>query len=372
MQHSQWRQQLQEEQHQQPLRRFSTGPATAGIASLDDDDPKPPTSTSAAPPSGGAPTSPAEKAEKTTVGDQVKPRPSTFAHLAAGVWAGSVTTTLLHPLDLIKVRMQVYEGRLGRRGQDPVYRNSATLARGIVQERGLRGLYAGLEPALIAGSMSWGFYFFLYERAKHRHLGGAGPTAGSDARGRTGRTLLSSLEASAVTVLLTNPLWLVKTRLQLGTPYRNTLHALGRIAAEEGLLALYKGLVPALMLTSHGAIQFVVYEELKYVLGQRAQDRELGTLEFLAMGATSKIAASVVTYPTQVLKARLQQFQGGDPKYTRTWETARSVLQHEGVRGLYKGLAANMARVAPSSAIMFASYEQMMGLLVFWGVAPSL
>ena len=83
-------------------------------------------------------------------------------HLFAGVTAGTVSTVLLHPLDLIKVRMQVHEGAFG------AYRGVWSALTEIFQREGLRGLYAGLSPAVLASALSWGGYFFFYEHSKVR------------------------------------------------------------------------------------------------------------------------------------------------------------------------------------------------------------
>lgn len=69
--------------------------------------------------------------------------------------------------------------------------------------------------------------------------------------------------------LFTNPIWLVKTRLQLQTAkhhssqYSGFSDALKTILREEGFLALYRGIGPGLLLVTHGAIQFTAYEELR-------------------------------------------------------------------------------------------------------------
>ena len=83
------------------------------------------------------------------------------------------------------------------------------------------------------------------------------------------------MEAGSILVMMFNPIWLIKTRLALqgsnasaegsskNVRYRGMLHAGSTIVKEEGVKGLYKGLVPALLLTSHGAVQFAVYEYLK-------------------------------------------------------------------------------------------------------------
>ena len=75
------------------------------------------------------------------------------------------------------------------------------------------------------------------------------------------------------------------------------------------MLGLYKGLIPALLLTSHGAIQFAVYEYLKNMSAtfrSSSSDSQPAVVS-MAFGGVSKIVAATLTYPYQVVKARLQQ-----------------------------------------------------------------
>lgn len=81
------------------------------------------------------------------------------AHLISGTLAGICSTVLLHPLDLVKVRMQVHEG---------VSAGVITSTRDIFLREGFHGLYAGLFPAVLAASASWGGYFYFYEHIKVR------------------------------------------------------------------------------------------------------------------------------------------------------------------------------------------------------------
>jgi solute carrier family 25 folate transporter 32 len=83
-----------------------------------------------------------------------------------------------------------------------------------------------------------------------------------------------------------------------------------------------------------------------------------------AAGAASKILATAVTYPHQVIKARMQQRQNhlgpelADKAYIGFINSAKRILRNEGFRGFYNGFSANLLRVAPQSAITLVFYEQ--------------
>lgn len=125
----------------------------------------------------------------------------------------------------------------------------------------------------------------------------------------------------ALTALMANPLWVVKTRMCTTThntpdAYKGLLDGLKRLYLEEGTRGLYRGIIPALFGVSHGAIQFMAYEEMKKkrnelrqasgIISSDEHNAQLSQTEYLVMAATSKVAATVITYPYQVLKSRLQ------------------------------------------------------------------
>jgi solute carrier family 25 folate transporter 32 len=253
--------------------------------------------------------------------------------------------------------------------------------------QGWLGLYAGLSPALAGGTLAWGLYFACYNRAKARYASWAPQRAELPAAAH----LAAAAEAGAAVSVLTNPVWVAKTRLQLqrrgrdascgrdapeARPYRGLAHALRRIAAEEGLRGLYRGLLPSLALVSHGALQFTAYEALKKraLAGSSAPGEgveappRLRAAEAGAIGVASKLLASGATYPSQVLRARLQQRgdaggtpaggAGASPSQPGMLRTLRALLAREGVRGLYKGWVPNVLRVLPSSALTFLVYEK--------------
>ncbi|KAJ7515444.1 hypothetical protein O6H91_22G013500 [Diphasiastrum complanatum] len=291
----------------------------------------------------------------------------------AGAVAGFATVVTLHPLDIVRTRFQVSDGHT----RLPKYKNTPHALYTIARSEGLRGLYAGLFPAILGSSLSWGLYFLFYNNAKVRHQQRVGGELGP------GLHLLSAAEAGALVSVFTNPVWLVKTRLQLQPPghgphrpYKGFTDALRRIIQDEGWWALYKGLGPGLLLVSHGALQFMAYEESRKIgiafrlknsnKDELHEEDPLSSVDYLLLGASSKLFAVFFTYPFQVIRSRVQQRPSTEEAtyYKNSWVALKSTLRHEGVRGLYKGIFPNLLRVVPSSSITFLVYEKVKKVLM--------
>lgn len=296
------------------------------------------------------------------------PRPKDLlCNAGAGAAAGVVAATFVCPLDVIKTRLQVHGL--------PQLANSNIKGSVIVgsleqifQKEGLRGMYRGLSPTVLALLPNWAVYFTIYEQLKS-FLG----SDDSNHQLPIGANMLAASGAGAATTVATNPLWVVKTRLQtqgMGrgvVPYRSTLSALQRIAHEEGLRGLYSGLVPALVGISHVAIQFPAYEKIKSYLADRGNTTtdKLGASDVALASSISKIFASTLTYPHEVVRSRLQE-QGhhSEKRYTGMTDCIKKVLQHEGIPGFYRGCATNLLRTTPAAVITFTSFEMIHRFLV--------
>ena len=139
---------------------------------------------------------------------------------------------------------------------------------------------------------------------------------------------------------------------ELETAYRHGLHAARCIAREEGVGGLYRGFAPSMLLVSHGAILLMSYDQLRDICPS-----------VLAASFTAKIFATMVTYPTQVLRAVMQQRPGskGDHPYTSMAGTAATLWRHGGVRAFYRGIFAQMLRTVPQSMAFFSIYEFTLG-----------
>ncbi|KAK2160776.1 hypothetical protein LSH36_127g12005 [Paralvinella palmiformis] len=80
--------------------------------------------------------------------------------------------------------------------------------------------------------------------------------------------------------------------------------AVATIHKKEGISALWSGTVPSIILATNPAVQFMVYEALKRRIQGQGKQKNLASLTYFAMGAVSKMAATIVTYPLQVVQAR--------------------------------------------------------------------
>ncbi|XP_068093868.1 solute carrier family 25 member 32 [Hyperolius riggenbachi] len=286
-----------------------------------------------------------------------------YENLVAGLSGGVISTLALHPLDLVKIRFAVSDGLELR----PKYNSILHCMSTVWKREGLRGLYQGVTPNMWGAGASWGLYFFFYSAIKaYKKEGRAGNLSPTE-------HLLSAAGAGALTMCFTNPIWVTKTRLILQydsgvdpskRQYRGMCHALATIYRHEGIPGLYRGFVPGLLGTSHGALQFMAYEELKLEYNKhlnRPSDTKLNTLEYITMAATSKIFAVAATYPYQVVRARLQDQHN---RYSGVIDVIRRTWRKEGVGGFYKGIIPNILRVTPACCITFVVYENVSHFLL--------
>lgn len=281
-------------------------------------------------------------------------------NLVAGVSGGVVSTLVLHPLDLVKIRFAVSDGLELR----PKYSGIFHCMKSVWQQQGLRGLYQGVTPNVWGAGASWGLYFFFYNALKDY------AKEGRETELSTKDYLFNAAQAGILTLTLTNPIWVTKTRLVLqydtgpsGKQYKGMVDALVKIYRHEGIPGLYRGYVPGLFGVSHGALQFMAYEKLKrdYNKYKKApSDAKLNPLEYIAMAALSKLFAAATTYPYQVVRARLQDQH---TKYHTVLDVVRRTWRNEGAVGFYKGIGPNLIRVTPACCITFVVFENVSRLL---------
>ncbi|KAI7862068.1 mitochondrial carrier domain-containing protein [Spinellus fusiger] len=292
---------------------------------------------------------------------------------------GAVCTS---PLDVVKTRLQTtfYQQKspVALNYNQPRFilhhfvETSRILVR-IKQVEGVRGYFKGLGPNLVGVIPARSINFYTYGNGKRFY------TELNHGKETTAVHLISAATAGLVTATATNPIWVIKTRLQLqganGRKYSSSLNCALNIIRNEGIKGFYKGMSASYLGVAEGTIQWVIYEHLKQkwvvprdinstaeltwstkvlVGGKSAQD----WAGYLSAAAISKLVAACVAYPHEVIRTRLRQpAENGVQKYTGLWQCLRLVAKEEGMTALYGGMTAHLMRVVPNAAIMFFCYE---------------
>ncbi|RKP14966.1 mitochondrial carrier domain-containing protein [Piptocephalis cylindrospora] len=292
--------------------------------------------------------------------DKNNGRKSLSTHLLAGGAAGLTEALCCHPLDTIKVRMQL---------RRPANFNIGFIgtAKGIVTKEGPLALYKGLG-AVVAGivpKMAIRFSSFeLYKSWLANKETGKVPTSG---------VFVAGLGAGVTeAVLVVTPMDVLKIRLQaqrhsmmdpLDVPkYRNAAHAGYTIIREEGVAAMYKGVtLTALRQATNQAVNFTVYQEMKKQLQIWQPEKEiLPSWQHLLIGGLSGAMGPMSNAPIDTIKTRIQRASGlsGESGWTRFTTVTRDIIKNEGYAAFYKGLTPRLLRVAPGQAITFMVYER--------------
>ena len=98
--------------------------------------------------------------------------------------------------------------------------------------------------------------------------------------------LLAAAAAGLVVSTATNPIWLIKTRLQLDKSraeagvmaakrYKNSLDCTLQVTRQEGIRGLYRGLSASYLGVTESTLQWVLYEQMKMRLAKE-EERERG------------------------------------------------------------------------------------------------
>ncbi|UYV78862.1 SLC25A15 [Cordylochernes scorpioides] len=290
--------------------------------------------------------------------------------LTAGSLGGVAVVAVGQPLDTVKVKMQTFP---------QLYRTSWNCFLRTTHNEGVRGLYAGTVPAIVANVAENSVVFAAYgvcQRIIQNIL-----------QKNTVEELTPFENASAgffaafFSSLTLCPTELVKCRLQaineIGLASKNQLGVqckLGpwsltkQIIKSEGIPGLYRGFSSTVFREMPGYFFFFGgYEATLCLLNREGRPKqELNPLILLLSGGVGGVSLWLSIYPFDVVKSRIQVENLKTPMFT----VMRKIINNEGPRALFKGLGPTLLRTFPTSGALFLTFEYSKWLMHYLSGIP--
>ncbi|XP_061934517.1 calcium-binding mitochondrial carrier protein Aralar1 isoform X4 [Apis cerana] len=280
-----------------------------------------------------------------------------------GSIGGAVGATAVYPIDLVKTRMQ--NQRTGSLVGELMYRNSFDCFQKVIRHEGFFGLYRGLLPQLMGVAPEKAIKLTVNDFVRDKFMDKKGnlPLYGE---------IISGACAGGSQVIFTNPLEIVKIRLQVaGEIAGGSKVRAWTVVKDLGLFGLYKGARACFLRDiPFSAIYFPVYAHTKARLADEGGYNN--PLSLLVSGAIAGIPAAALVTPADVIKTRLQVIaRRGQTTYTGLLDCAKKIYKEEGARAFWKG--ATVFRSSPQFGVTLFTYELLQRLFVvdFGGTRPT-
>lgn len=193
------------------------------------------------------------------------------------------------------------------------------------------------------------------------------------------KSFLSGGFGGVSAVLVGHPFDLTKVRLQTAAPgtYTSGIDVVKKTLKADGIRGMYRGMGPPLVgVTPIFALSFWSYDagkKIVYSLTPNRKDPKLSYGELAFAGFFSAIPTTLVAGPAERVKVLLQlQGQGnaGGPVYNGPVDVVSQLYKEGGLKSIFRGTGATLARDGPGSAAYFVSYESIKRLLTPSGSDP--
>ncbi|KAJ3118482.1 hypothetical protein HDU96_001301 [Phlyctochytrium bullatum] len=301
---------------------------------------------------------------------------STVADLVFGSIAGIAGKLVEYPFDTIKVRLQT-QPLQPLEGAGTTFAGPLDCFLRTVRAEGFRGLYTGLSAPLVGSMIENSGLFLAYNQVQSFvRRATSSPNAAADTPLSIPQLCLCGFLSGAIVSFVLTPVELVKCRMQVqgikiqaaaegaaqATIYKGPFDILVRAVRERGLLGLYQGHVGTFLRESGGgAAWFGTYEYVcKFFVdrepGKKTKE-DLSMWQLMGAGALAGMAYNITLFPADVIKSRQQTMESSQTARSGFFQIARDLYHAQGIRGFYRGCGITVARSAPTSAVIFATYE---------------
>lgn len=268
---------------------------------------------------------------------------SIINELLAGGLANAITSTIVHPMDVTKTRMQA---------QVEQKDGLLTTARTLVRQGGVLSFWRlGYQASMIREMVSSGLRTGLYtsvRNAINQHL----PEG-----------LINKICAAMVTgcigAVLANPIDVCKVKLMVdGGKYTSLYRTVQLIIQEEGYIGFSKGLLASTLRGSFiAAGELATYDHSKHTI-QRYFKLEGGDIRtHICASLITGIVATTVAAPFDLIKTRMMRNEDRAPP--SILQLVRQSVKKEGLSVLMRGWWPAYMRLGPHAIICFPILEQL-------------
>jgi solute carrier family 25 (mitochondrial carnitine/acylcarnitine transporter), member 20/29 len=262
-----------------------------------------------------------------------------FDEFIAGSLAGSAQVLSSHPLDTLKIKLQLNKS------------TALECAKNIVKQDGFLGFYKGLLPPLLGASIINAVLFSSYGLAKT--FFSKQPTLY--------QTAVAGGFAGLVQSVVASPIELLKIRLQAtagGLEQRTLKDEFKAIYTKSGIPGLYRGMYMTVLREIPGYAGFYTgFEAVKRYqtdLNFKSGTGDLSLLQLMIAGSFGGISYWVACYPLDVLKSKIQS----QPNLSsRLMVNVREIIKNDGLKGFTRGFTVSLLRSVPAAGATFTVYE---------------
>lgn len=279
---------------------------------------------------------------------QKKVRTGPWASLCAGAIAGGVEATATYPFEFAKTRAQLRSGA----GSGNPFR----LLSDVVRSEGTSAIYKGCTTLVAGTALKAGVRFLAFDSIKALLVDEQGHLPAS-------RGILAGMAAGATESLLAvTPTERIKTALiddaKGAKRFRSGPHAVSLLVREQGITALYRGLLSTTMKQSAtSAVRMGSYNWLKTEYSRRLGKAPASSAETFGLGAITGLITVYMTQPLDTIKTRAQCSQG-----QTLWLAIRTILANGGVKAFWAGSTMRLGRLVFSGGIVFSIYEKVIAV----------
>ncbi len=269
----------------------------------------------------------------------------------AGLTAGALSTFLFAPVNIIQSRMQVGQHQRVRTPRDFVERLVE-----VYRDEGLQKMYEGCGPAVIGSALAWGIYHPAKSSVRGHLLTAERRIMGDPTRGLSSlSTFVATSIAGALTNTMMNPVFLVKTRLDIqrrtdSNAYRGPVDCVRRIVKDEGVLSLYRGLMMFQLGALGPGIRFTLYD--KTLDRITTAQGYVTPRQRLAANMASKLVTTGAFYPCVVIRTRMRYSRDG----RSVADHVKEIMQTDGPKGFYSGFGLHFMRSFPLAIVNLHVY----------------